>query len=149
MADYHSVIARAVSGLPINTDQARRAIYDRARKALQERLRTHDPPISETELANEQFALEAAIRKVEMDLVFSDMRLRTREGDPQVSRSFGYIAATKEFVSSVGDKFKLRDRLRSSQTKIPRLLHDLARLFLENTKEVKRLMDSSIRRWLK
>jgi len=39
MADYYSVIATAVSRLPSQTDQARCAIYDRARTALQEALR--------------------------------------------------------------------------------------------------------------
>ncbi len=70
MTDYYSVITRAVSGLPSNTDQARRAIYDRARTALQERLRTLDPPISEAELVHEKDLLEAAIRNVEMQFLF-------------------------------------------------------------------------------
>ena len=51
MADYYSVIARAVSRLPTKTDEARHAIYDRARTAVQESLRTHDPPRSPAELA--------------------------------------------------------------------------------------------------
>jgi hypothetical protein len=66
MADYHSAIARAVSNLPNKTDEARRAIYERARTALQESSRTLE--ISEAELANAQFALEAAIRRVEQDV---------------------------------------------------------------------------------
>jgi uncharacterized membrane protein YccC len=68
MADYYSLIARAVSRLPNNTGEARRAIYERARTTLQENLRTLDPPISEVELANAQSALEAAIRSVEQDV---------------------------------------------------------------------------------
>jgi len=68
MADYYSLIARAVSRLPNKTDEARRAIYDRARSALHDSLRTFDPPISETDLANAQYALEAAIQKVEQDV---------------------------------------------------------------------------------
>ncbi len=56
MVDYYSLISRAVSGLLINTDEARREIYGRACTALKERLRTLDPPISETQLANEQAA---------------------------------------------------------------------------------------------
>ncbi len=61
MADYYSVIARAVSRLPSTTDEARHAIYERAR----------NPPFSETELATEQAALEVAISMVE---VVSDLR---------------------------------------------------------------------------
>jgi hypothetical protein len=71
MADYYSVIATAVSRLPSKTDDARRAIYDRARTALREALHNYDPPLSETELANEQAALDAAISTVE---VVNDIR---------------------------------------------------------------------------
>ena len=68
MDDYYSIVARAVSRLPSKTDEARHGIYERARTALQATLRTHDPPISEAELANAQSALEAAIRRVEQDV---------------------------------------------------------------------------------
>ena len=75
MADYYSIIARAISRLPSKTDEARYAIYERARTALQETLRTLDPPISETEIANEQAVLDAAICTVE---VVNDIRRGTR-----------------------------------------------------------------------
>jgi hypothetical protein len=71
MADYYSVIARAVSRLPSKTDEARRAIYERARTALRETLCNFDPPLSEIELANEEATLDAAICVVE---VVSDIR---------------------------------------------------------------------------
>ena len=64
--NYYSVIARAVSRLPSQTDEARHAIYERARTALREALLNHDPPLSEIELANEQSALDQAIRTLEM-----------------------------------------------------------------------------------
>ncbi len=76
MADYYSVIALAVSRLPSKTDKARHGIYERARTALQETLRTLDPPISETEIANEQAVLDAAICTVE---VVNDIRRGTKE----------------------------------------------------------------------
>ena len=93
MSDYYSLLARAVSRLPNKADEeARRAIYDRARAALQWSLRT--PPISEAELANAQSALEEAIRKLEheaaietavgrmeQDLIATDMREIVREED--------------------------------------------------------------------
>jgi hypothetical protein len=62
---YYSVIARAVCRLPSQTDEARHAIYDRARTALREALLKYDPPLTETELANEQAALDEAIRALE------------------------------------------------------------------------------------
>ena len=67
--NYYSVIARAVSGLRSNTDEARCAIYERARTALEERLRTLDPPMPETELAEQKLELEVAIIRVELQFV--------------------------------------------------------------------------------
>ncbi len=67
MADYYSVVADAISRARSKNDDARRAIYECARTALQGRLRTLDPPISETVLANEQAALDTAIFRVEAD----------------------------------------------------------------------------------
>jgi hypothetical protein len=76
MADYYSVIALAVSRLPSKTDEARHEIYERARTALREALRNYDPPLSATELANEQAVLDAAICTVE---VVNDIRRGTTE----------------------------------------------------------------------
>ena len=68
MADYYSVLARAISRLPSKTDAARRAVYERARTALLEHLDTYDPPLSETALVDEQAALEMAISRVDADV---------------------------------------------------------------------------------
>ena len=76
MTDYYSLMSLAVSRLPSKTDQARHGIYERARIALQETLRTLHPPISETEIANEQAVLDAAICTLE---VISDIRGGTEE----------------------------------------------------------------------
>ena len=65
MSDYYSVISNAVDSLgPSNPDQ-RRALYDRARRALVERLRAAKPPISEESINAERTLLEIAIRRVE------------------------------------------------------------------------------------
>jgi hypothetical protein len=66
MADYYSVIANAISRSSSQTDEARRAIYERARTALREALRDYEPPL----LASEQVALEAAVCRLEADLEF-------------------------------------------------------------------------------
>jgi hypothetical protein len=68
MADYYSVIASAVSRSSSKTDEARRAIYERARTALREALRDYEPLL----LANEQIALEAAVCRLEADLAFRE-----------------------------------------------------------------------------
>ena len=68
MPEYYSVIATAVSRLPSKTDEARCAIYDRARTALREALRDYESPL----LAKEQAALDDAIRTLE---VINDIQL--------------------------------------------------------------------------
>jgi hypothetical protein len=83
MADYYSVISSAVSSLTSETVEARWEVYDRACNALQENLLALDPPISGDELANEQVALETAIRRVEEELLFGTMRRFVREDVPR------------------------------------------------------------------
>ncbi len=68
MADYYPVIARAVSSLPNATAQARRELYDRARRIVIDQLRQSDPDEVKPETARERAALEAAIRRVEAEL---------------------------------------------------------------------------------
>jgi len=115
MADYYSPIARAVSRLPSKTDEARRAIYERARTALQESSRTLE--ISEVELANAQAALDAAIRRVEQDvaietavdrmeqdLMATDMRQIVREEDVSHAAP-SLISRVKQFI-----RVRLRSR---------------------------------------
>ena len=104
MADYHSVIANAVSRLPSNNDEVRRAIYEQARTALHERL-GNDPQISDAELVNEHYRLEVAIYGVEEDLLLSDMRRFVREETALSPPSLSFISKIKEFVRSAGDKF--------------------------------------------
>jgi hypothetical protein len=78
MDDYHSIIASAVSHLPSTADEARHAIYERARTALHTRL-GNDPQISDAELMNEHYRLEVAIYEVEEHLLLSEMRRFVRE----------------------------------------------------------------------
>jgi hypothetical protein len=117
MADYYSVIARAVSRLPSKTDKARHAIYERARTVLHENLRTHDPSLSPPELATEQFALEAAISRLE-----SELRRGARGETTTLSPSaLSFISRVKEFVRWAREKLDLnisiiRNRLGSGKT---------------------------------
>jgi hypothetical protein len=114
MADYYSLIARAVSRLPNQTDEARRAIYERARTALPESLRTLDPPISEAELANAQSALEAAIRSVEHDVAIetavSKMEQDLLATDMRVAREGEVSHTAPSFISRVKQFLRLRSR---------------------------------------
>jgi hypothetical protein len=65
MADYYSLIARATAGK--ETPDERQAVYDRARKALFNQLRSIDPPVPEADIAAEGRALEEAITRLEID----------------------------------------------------------------------------------
>lgn len=69
MADYFPLISRAVGGLEQNTGENRRALYERARAALVNQLRSVEPALDETEITRERLALEEAIRRVEADTV--------------------------------------------------------------------------------
>jgi lipoprotein-anchoring transpeptidase ErfK/SrfK len=68
MADYFSVIKRSVETLNPNTREARRALYERARGALLERLRAAEPRLPAPVIEAEQASLEAAISRIEAEL---------------------------------------------------------------------------------
>ena len=65
IADYRSLIARAISSLTSNTGEARQDLYDRARSAVRTELQHHDPPLTEMEITRERLALETAMRDLE------------------------------------------------------------------------------------
>lgn len=121
MADYYSLIAGAVSRLPSQTDEARHALYECARTVVQERLRTLDPPISAAELGNEEARLDAAVSRVESELLFSIMqRFASEEPTRSIPISSRISSTVKHFVRSVGKKLDdnitiMRDGLGSSE----------------------------------
>ena len=66
MADYHSLLMRAVANLPNSgTPATRAAIYGRARNALLEQLRSLRPPLPESDITREERALDGAIAEIE------------------------------------------------------------------------------------
>lgn len=65
MAEFYEVLKRAVGALPGNTGDARRAVYERARKALIAQLEGFTPPLTPSEITSQRLSLEEAIRKVE------------------------------------------------------------------------------------
>jgi lipoprotein-anchoring transpeptidase ErfK/SrfK len=65
MVDYFPVLNRAVGALDPNTPETRRGVYDRARRALVDGLRSSDPALSDSDLRTQSAALEDAIRQVE------------------------------------------------------------------------------------
>ena len=69
MADYYSLVAKAVSALDLNTEKARRRLYERARTALRSRMHAAYPPFHRTEIAAAELSLEMAIDEVEAEAV--------------------------------------------------------------------------------
>ena len=57
----------AAAVLEKNTAASRRALYERARTSLVAQMRKLDPPLAESTIRREQFALEEAIRKLEAE----------------------------------------------------------------------------------
>jgi hypothetical protein len=140
MADYYSVIARAVSRLPSKTDEARHSIYERARTVVQKSLRTHDPPLSPTDLATEQFALEAAISRVETEL-----RRSAREETTLSPQGVNFISRANEFVHFLWEKLdhdlsSMRNRLtlgKPTKAKLTELAQAL--VFVQRTLKAKNI----------
>jgi hypothetical protein len=72
MTDYQPLLARALKGLERNTSEARRSVYDRARQALLNQLRSATPPMADADITRERLALEDAIRKTETEAVLAE-----------------------------------------------------------------------------
>src|SRR5882757_9101838 len=67
MADYYTIIAKAVDGLEPNTGAARRRLYDRARVALVAEMRSARNALDESDIVAAQRSLEEAIGQIEAD----------------------------------------------------------------------------------
>jgi hypothetical protein len=65
MADYYSLLAKLLDGLPDASTATRQGVYDRARRALAEQLRSVSPPLTEAEIEREGHSLEDAIGQLE------------------------------------------------------------------------------------
>jgi hypothetical protein len=64
---YHQLITRAVDELNSDTEEARRALYERARTALLAQLRSNKHVLVLADITRQRRALEEAIGKVEAD----------------------------------------------------------------------------------
>jgi hypothetical protein len=68
MTDYYLLLAVTIGGLMNATPERRAAVYEKARVAMLERLRSSNPPISEAEIARESQAFEEAVARLENEL---------------------------------------------------------------------------------
>ena len=91
MNNYYPVIARAVERLDRSTGETRRAVYERARKAVAQ-LRSNQPALLDADITKERLALEEAIRKVEAEAARNSPRetwAEPRSAAPSGGMSFG------------------------------------------------------------
>ena len=65
MADYYSLLAKLLDSLPDATPQVRQGVYERARRALREQLKTVQPSLTAEDIEREASGLEDAIGKLE------------------------------------------------------------------------------------
>jgi hypothetical protein len=65
IADYHSLLANAVSALENDDAEAREELYERARAALRAEFDKLDPPPSELDVSEERLKLNFAIHDFE------------------------------------------------------------------------------------
>ena len=100
MNDYYPLIARAVERLDRSTGETRRAVYERARKAIAQ-LRSNQPALLDADITKERLALEEAIRKVEAEAA--------RKSPPE-TRAEPRSAAPSEGMPD-NDKIQTRDHL--------------------------------------
>lgn len=67
MADYRDLLRRAIEALPENNGNARRQVYDKARKALRGQLDAITPSLASREKTFHRLQLEECIREVEQE----------------------------------------------------------------------------------
>ena len=100
MTDYYPLISDAIAALDEKTGETRRAYYERARAILADHLRKADPPLSERFIEDERQALEAAIGKVEADVILSEGTWPTPNGlQTQIDHTEDYIGGATAKVS--------------------------------------------------
>lgn len=83
MADYHTLLKRAIAAVDATSPEARQAVYEKARTALVSQLKSLNPPLTAPEITRQRLLLEEAVRKVEAETV-STLRASARaaEGRP-------------------------------------------------------------------
>jgi len=106
MADYFPLVSRAVAGLDKNTGEHRRALYERARAALVNQLRSVEPALAESEITRERLALEDAIRRVEAEAA---KRMHTEPAEAAESQPSISDQGLRGFRETVADAEGLGD----------------------------------------
>jgi hypothetical protein len=69
MADYYSILAKAVRALDPSTGEARKQLYECGRSAMVSEIERAFPPLHWSEVAAAKESLESAIEKIEAEAV--------------------------------------------------------------------------------
>jgi hypothetical protein len=83
MADYYTIIAKAVAALDPNTGEARRRIYERARGALCGETRSAGLPLNKSDILSAQMSLEEAIARVEIEALRAEEKRAAAQSAPR------------------------------------------------------------------
>ena len=113
--DYYPLVSRAVSSLEGDNPQSREALFERMRHLLINQLRNRQPPVSISEIARQRAALDAAIRRVELD-----SSRRSRVSAPRQSTSTQIIKHLPQSLYAVRER--ARTTLADHASKFTRLL---------------------------
>lgn len=114
MADYYSLLSRAITALPQSNSEARQAVFERARKALVKQLTSIEPPIAEEAISKERRALEEAIQRVEVDLA---TRALPQSAPPPPPRPSSPMAINKPKASLTPSFDRFRKKLTETTQK--------------------------------
>ena len=150
MADYYSILVRAVSSLDPNTPAARRRLYDRACSALLSGMQNAYPPIARSEIMVAQMALDTAIGQVEADACLTVLE-RAVKGVGESARPCPYdqpnsIASRGLIPTRVSEPHRIpaiqNVEGRRSPSGIRRLFRWRARGSIKNSEEEGRVRDT-------
>jgi hypothetical protein len=83
MADYYSIIVKAVGALDPNTGEARRRLYERARGALNGQTRNAGLPLDKSDILAAQMSLEEAIARVETEALRAEETRSAAQSAPR------------------------------------------------------------------
>ncbi|MCW2314964.1 hypothetical protein SAMN06265338_10980 [Rhodoblastus acidophilus] len=82
MADYYPLLARAVAALPNSTPETRKAIYERAKKALLGQLHAMQPPPPAGAIDREASALDEAVSRLEREFAAAGAKAAAESATP-------------------------------------------------------------------
>ena len=98
MADYYSILAKAVNALDPNTGMARQQLYQRARFAMISESENVYPPFRRSEITTAEIALESAIEKAEVDAMCrSSTRTANSDQGPPIVTSGANLTEIHRF----------------------------------------------------